>query len=128
MSTEQNAIASAYLVKGTIGNSGMPGAPIVHFALVVNPGAHKVTGSVQITQAVQNGNYSGHVTGTLYATGFDKATQVVALTGSISPDGPMPLVLPFEAHMAINGEWTGSGGFHYANVHIENAPVNRMAQ
>lgn len=128
MSTEKNAISSAYFVRGTIGNSGTPGAPIVHFALVVTPGSHQITGNVQITQAVQNGNYSGRVKGTLYATGFDQVTQVVTLTGSISPDGPMPLELPFEAHMAINGEWNGTGGFNYAGVHIANVPVHRLVQ
>lgn len=128
MSTEQNALAGAYLVKGTIGNTGMSGAPIVHFALVVVPSTHRVTGTVQITQAVQGGNYSGEVSGVLYATGFGNVTQVVGLQGIIHPDGPEPLEIPFNAHMAINGEWNGTGGFQYANVHVENVPVTRVAQ
>jgi len=128
MSTEINPIVGAYLVKGTIGNCGMPGAPIVHFALVVTPFNHQVTGSVQITQATQNGGYSGQVHGTLYATGFGSVTQVVALTGSIHGDGPMPMEIAFGAHLAINGDWNGTGGFEYANVHVENVPVARLVQ
>ncbi|TYQ19094.1 UNVERIFIED_ORG: uncharacterized protein DUF1842 [Zoogloea ramigera] len=128
MSTEQNPLAGAYLVKGTIGNVGMPGAPIVNFALVVVPSTHSVTGSVHVTQAVQNGSYSGQVKGSIYATGFGDVTQVVGLTGVIHPDGPSTVVLPFEAHLAINGEWNGTGGFNYANVHVENVPVARAVQ
>lgn len=128
MSTEINPIVGAYLVKGTIGNCGMPGAPIVHFALVVTPFNHQVTGSVQITQATQNGNYSGQVRGTLYATGFGSVTQVVALTGSIHGDGPIPIEIAFGAHLAINGDWSGKGGFEYANVHVADVPVARLVQ
>lgn len=120
---ESNSILGAYLVKGTIGNEEMPGAPIVHFALVVVPSKHKVTGSVQITQATASGNYSGNVTGLIHATGFGDVTQIVSLTGSIHPDGPEILELPFAANMAINGAWVGKGGFGYGNVHVQNAPV-----
>jgi hypothetical protein len=122
MST-QNNLAGAYLAQGTIGNAGMPGAPIVHFSFVVVPSQHKVSGSVQVTQATQNGNYSGQVTGTLYATGFGNVTQVVAVSGSIHSDGDTPIEIPFEAHLAIDGSWNGTGGFAYANTHVENVPV-----
>lgn len=123
MSTNNDALAGAYLAKGTIGNVGTPGAPVVHFSLVVVPSQHKVSGSVQVTQATKNGNYSGQVTGLIYATGLGKVTQVVSLKGSVHPDGPTPLEIPFDAHMAIDGSWNGTGGFNYANVHVENVPV-----
>lgn len=122
MSAQTN-LEGAYLAQGTIGNVGMPGAPVVHFSFVVVPSQHKVTGSVQVTQATQNGNYSGQVTGTLYATGFGNVTQVVGVTGSIHSDGDMPIEIPFEAHLAIDGSWNGTGGFAYANTHVENVPV-----
>ncbi|KQN77078.1 hypothetical protein ASF04_24810 [Duganella sp. Leaf61] len=128
MSTVQNPFAGAYLVKGTIGNVGTPGAPIVTFAVVVVPSTHSVTGSVHVTQAVENGSYTGQVSGTIYATGFGNVTQVVALNGAIRPDSPSTVVLPFEAQLAINGEWNGTGGFNYANVHVENVPVARVVQ
>lgn len=122
MSTESNLVG-AYLAQGTIGNVGMPGAPVVNFSFVVVPAQHKVSGAVHITQAVQNGNYSGQVTGTIYATGFGNVTQVVAVRGTIHSDGPMPIEIPFEAHLAIDGSWNGTGGFSYGNVHVENVPV-----
>jgi len=124
MTTQSKIMAGAYLAQGTIGNVGLPGAPIVNFSLVVVPGQHKVSGMVQITQAVLNGNYSGQVTGTIYATGFGPITQIVGLTGAVHQDGSNNYVLlPFEAHMAINGEWVGKGGFSYGNVHVEDVPV-----
>lgn len=122
MSTQTN-LAGAYLAQGTIGNVGMPGAPIVNFSFVVVPGQHKVSGSVHVTQATQNGNYSGQVSGTLYATGFGNVTQVVAVNGTIHSDGDMPIEIPFEAHLAIDGSWNGTGGFAYANVHVNAVPV-----
>ena len=122
MSAQTN-LEGAYLAQGTIGNVGMPGAPVVHFSFVVVPSQHKVTGSVQVTQATQNGNYSGQVTGTLYATGYGNVTQVVAVTGTVHSDGDMPIEIPFEAHLAIDGSWNGTGGFAYANTHVENVPV-----
>jgi len=120
---KNDVMAGAYLANGTIGNVGTPGAPVVRFSLVVVPGQHKVSGTVHVTQAIQNGNYTGNVTGAIYATGLGKVTQVVSLKGLIHPDGPMPYEIPFEAHMAIDGSWSGTGGFQYANVHVENVPV-----
>lgn len=113
----------AYLANGTIGNVGMPGAPIVHFSLVVVPSTNTVTGTVHVTQAVEGGSYSGHVSGRIHATGLGKVTQIVGLTGQLSQDGPMIGIFPFSANMAIDGSWNGEGGFSYLNVHVENVPV-----
>ena len=123
--TKERTMTGAYLAKGTIG-SGLLGAPTVNFSLVVVPSTHKVTGEVHITQAIQNGNYSGSVTGTIYATGFGNVTQIVAIKGMIHPDGPMPIEIPFEAHMALDGSWTGTGGFSYGSTHVENVPVKSI--
>ncbi|MET0393983.1 MAG: DUF1842 domain-containing protein [Chitinophagaceae bacterium] len=124
MPTDNNPLSGAYLVNGTIGNAGMPGAPVVSFSLVVVPSQHKVSGTVYASQAVENGNYSGQVTGVIYSTGLGNVTQVVSLQGFVHPDNsPMPLEIPFNAHMAIDNSWNGTGGFNYANVHVENVPV-----
>lgn len=125
MSAEE-ALAGAYLAKGIIGNAGTPGAPIVHFALVVTPNSHKVSGSVQVTQAVANGNYTGQVHGTIYATGYGDVTQVVALTGTIHGDGTQPIEISFQAQMSISADWKGKGGFAYGSVHVENVPVKPL--
>jgi len=120
--SDKNPMVGAYLANGIIGNM-MPGAPIVHFSLVVVPSQHKVSGEVHVTQAVKGGSYSGTVSGTIYNTGLGKFTKVVALTGQIHSDEPIIGLIPFDAHMAINDSWEGIGGFHYLNVHVENAPV-----
>lgn len=114
----------AYLAKGTIGNVGMPGAPIVNFSLVVVPSTNSVSGEVHVTQAIEGGNYSGHVTGKIHATGLGKVTQIVALTGQLSQVGPVIGLFPFNANMAIDGSWNGEGGFSYLNVHVEKVPVH----
>jgi len=128
MSTQAQSISSAYLARGTIGNVVMPGAPIVHFALVVTPADHKVSGRVVITQATGNGDYSGQVEGAIHATGLGAVTQVVSLTGMIYGDGTMPIELSFEANLAINHDWTGQGGFSYGSVHVDQVPVEKLAQ
>lgn len=126
MSTPTNPLAGTYFVKGTVGNVGTPGAPVVSFALTVTPSTHKVSGSVYVTQATQNGNYSGAVNGTIYSSGFGEFTQLVALTGNIHQDGPIPLEIAIDLNLAINQAWVGFGGFHYANVHVEHAPVKPL--
>jgi hypothetical protein len=126
MSTPKKPIASAYLAKCLVGNAGLAGAPVANLALVVDPATHKVTGNVHISQAVQGGDYTGTVQGTIYASGLGEFTQVVGLTGMIHPDGPMPLLIPFSAHLSLNREWDGTGGFNYANVHVEDVPVKRI--
>jgi hypothetical protein len=128
MSTKSNPIAGAYLVKCTVGNVGLAGAPVASLALVVAPASHKVSGQVQISQAMQDGNYSGVLHGTIYATGAGTVTQVVALTGVIHPHGPMPIEIAFSANLAISHEWQGTGGFNFGSVHVEDAPIKRLTQ
>jgi hypothetical protein len=124
---EEKFFTGAYLAKGTIGNVGTPGAPIVHFNLVVVPSTHTVGGTVQVTQAVPDGNYTGQVTGKIYATGLGKVTQVVGLRGSITPaTGTMTIEIPFEASMAIDKSWNGTGGFSYGATHVEDVPVKSL--
>ncbi len=128
MTTQTDIMAGAYLANGTIGNVGMPGAPVVHFSLIVVPSQHNVSGTVHITQAVESGYYSGSVSGKIYATGLGKYTQVVSLRGMIHPNGPMPYEVKFEAHMSIDGSWNGTGGFSYGNEHVENVPVKSVSK
>ncbi len=123
MTTQTNIMAGAYLAKGTIGNVGMPGAPVVHFSLIVVPSQRNVSGSVHITQAIQDGNYSGNVSGKIYATGLGEYTKVVGIKGLVNSDAPVPTGIEFEAHMAIDESWNGKGGFNYGNVHVEDVPV-----
>lgn len=123
-------LAGAYLAKGTIGNVGMPGAPIAHFSLVVVPSEHSVTGTVVITQAISgpDSRIVVQVTGKIYATGFGPVTQVVGLHGqyvhSLQPPAIGSFLANFEANMALDAKWNGTGGFSYWQHTIENVPVN----
>ena len=123
MKAQANVTTGAYLAKGTIGNVGTPGAPIVLFSLVVVPEKHHVSGTVEIRQAAPNGNYSGQVQGTIYSTGLPPYTQLVSLRGLIHPDNDSIAEINFEASMATDAGWKGIGGFNYANVHVEDVPV-----
>lgn len=124
MTTNDNPLLGAYLEKGTIGDVGMLGAPILSFALVVVPGQHKVTGTVQITQAVLNGNYSGAVTGTIFLfPGADDGVWVITLTGTVHNDGTMPISLPITVHFSVGGIEKDYGGFDFGQVHVAYAPV-----
>jgi uncharacterized protein DUF1842 len=122
-------LAGAYLAKGTIGNVGMPGAPIATFSLVVVPSQHSVSGTVVITQAINgpDNHIVIPVTGKIYATGFGQFTQVVSLHGQYVQSFPPPAIgsflADFDAHFAIDNAWNGTGGFSYWKYTVENVPV-----
>lgn len=126
--TEQsNALEGAYLTQGTV---GMPGAPIMHFYLVVVPSANSVSGTVEITQAIAPSDGSiviRNVTGTIRAVGFGTTTHVVALDGIYYESATPPQIgtwqVLFSAHLAIDNDWNGTGGFSYGNHNVENVPV-----
>lgn len=124
------AIAGAYLTKGTIGNLGMPGAPIAHFSLVVVPSTNSVSGTVEITQAIEGSGSNivvNNVKGQIRATGYGKVTKVVSLEGEYVVSVPPPAIgsylSKFTAHMAIDNDWNGQGGFSYGNNDVEDVPV-----
>jgi hypothetical protein len=124
-----NTLAGAYLAQGTIGNVGMPGAPITHFSLVVVPSQNTVSGTVAVTQAIAGnaGNFTVQVTGKIHATGLGSVTQIVSMSGQYVHSVPPPAIgsflANFDAHMAIDGSWNGVGGFSYFNNSVENVPV-----
>ncbi len=127
---EAKAIIGTYLTKGTIGNVGMPGAPIAHFSLLVTPSTNTVSGTVEITQAIAGSGSSivvKNVTGAIRATGYGTVTKVVSLEGEYLVSVPAPAIgtylAKFTAHMAIDNEWNGKGGFTYGDQDIEDVPV-----
>ncbi len=124
------SIAEAYLTKGTIGNIGMPGAPVAHFSLVVVPSTNSVSGTVEITQAIagpESNVVVSNVKGQIRATGYGKVTKVVSLEGEYLVSVPPPAIgsylSKFTAHMAIDNNWNGQGGFSYGNNDVEDVPV-----
>lgn len=127
---QPSTLIGAYLSKGTIGNVGVPGAPILHYSLVVVPGANSVSGTVEITQAIAGPTSSivfPNVTGSIRKTGYGKVTQIVALEGETVVSVPPPAIgsylMKLSAHMAIDDSWHGTGGFTYGNHSVENVPV-----
>lgn len=122
-------LAGAYLAKGTIGNVGTPGAPVATFSLVVVPSQHSVSGTVVITQAISgpDSRIVVQVTGKIYSTGLGQYTQVVSLQGQYVHSVPPPAIgsflADFNAHLAIDNAWNGTGGFSYYGHNVENVPV-----
>ena len=123
----KSLIDSAYLSKGTIGNVGMPAEPIAHFSLVVCSTSGIIAGIIEIIQAIDRPPILVHVTGNVRSTGFGDDTQTVNLSGEYVISVPPPAIgnylQHFTAHMDINKEWIGTGGFTYSNQKIENVPV-----
>ncbi|WP_062052680.1 DUF1842 domain-containing protein [Aquimarina longa] len=127
---EKQALVGAYLASGTIGNVGLPGAPIAHFKLVVAPGSNSVSGTVEITQAILGPNSNiivKNVHGKIYATGYGSVTKVVSLEGEynhyLTPPAIGVIQEKFTAHLVLDDEWKGRGGFTYGNTSIEDVPV-----
>ena len=127
-----SVLVGAYLVKGTMGDVGVPGAPIMNFSLVVVPSANSVTGVVEITQAIAPPSGSiviRNVTGVIRSTGFGSVTKVVSLQGEYVQSVPPPAIgsylARFSAHMAIDDNWNGMGGFDYGTHSVEDVPVRK---
>lgn len=124
-----NLLGDDYFVKGTIGNIGIPGAPLASFALEVLLLKNAVKGTVVITQAVNmlESDIVVQVTGKIHDTGFGQFTKVVSLQGQylqyFSPLEKATFLADFDAHFAIDNGWNGIGGFSCYNYQIENEPV-----
>jgi hypothetical protein len=121
-----------YRVDGTAGNVGTPGAPILHFQLLVNESGGKVTGQAQITQAVappnnefQIENLSGKVASLVFG---GQISLVVTLRGTYGQPGPPPtdfiIEEKFEAHFQLDTQWDGRGSFEYGRHKISDVPVS----
>ncbi|MBS1502538.1 MAG: DUF1842 domain-containing protein [Bacteroidetes bacterium] len=124
-------LKGTYPVIGMAGNVGTPGAPILHFSLLVVPSAGSVTGTAVITQALAAPNDKiiiKHVTGTIVNLVFGADfTHHVSLNGYYDYVLPPPAIgiirVEFTAHMVVNAEWNGKGGFTYGHRDVTNVPV-----
>ena len=127
---QPSTLIGAYLARGTVGNVGMPGAPIMHYSLVVVPSTGSVSGTVEITQAIAGPGARvvvPNVHGVIRKTGLGAVTQIVALQGQYVVSVPPPAIgsylANFSAHLAIDDSWNGRGGFTYDNHTVDNVPV-----
>lgn len=131
MSTAENPLASLYRACGTLGNVGMPGAPVVYFALLVHPSGGQVTGMVHIKQAIEGPNSDitvQNVQGSIKELVWNNQTlKVVSLTGMYYQQSPPPAIVvyqeKFAAHMVLGQDWNGQGGFTYGQHQVDNVPV-----
>jgi len=126
LAPEKKSLIGAYNVKGTLGNIGLPGAPIMHFNLVVVPSQNTITGVVEITQAIAPPNgqiFVNNVKGQIHATGFNGVEQIVSLEGNYTI-GESYVLIPFKAFMNLKSNWEGTGTFIYGSQKIENVPVH----
>jgi len=133
MATSTISTIGLYLVNGIAGNEGTPGAPILHFSLLVNAASGKVSGQAEVTQALAapyDKIHIGNITGQILGAGFGDITQLVALKGEAIVSFPPPAigsyVESFTASFAINGEWNGRGGWVLGNQKIDDVPVHKV--
>lgn len=125
-------LAGAYLVNGVAGNLEVPGAPVMHFSLVVVPSQNSVNGTVHITQSIAPPNSDiviRNVHGSIRATGYGKVTKIVYLEGEYVVSVPPPAIGSYLAHfsasMAIDDNWNGTGSFSYGIHDVDNVPVHK---
>jgi hypothetical protein len=123
-----------YHVDGVAGREGTPGAPLLHFSLLVNAVTGAITGQAVQTQAVAPPGDKivvGNVTGTLRYAGLGHLTKLVHLQGSAVISFPPPAIgsylAPFDAHFAIDNEWNGVGGWTLGNTAVDDVPVKSLA-
>jgi hypothetical protein len=118
-----------YRVTGTAGKVGTPGAPILHFELLVNASTGSISGQAQITQAIAPPNNVidiKNVTGKALTTIFGgKITLHITLQGTYNQPGPpgtnFIILENFSAAFITDQQWDGSGGFEYGNgTHVVN--------
>ncbi|WP_299681702.1 DUF1842 domain-containing protein [uncultured Tenacibaculum sp.] len=123
----KSLLETTYLAKGTIGNVGMPGAPIAHFSVVVSTEQDTVSGIVEITQAIDRPTIKLNVAGRLRHTGYGDITQIIDLKGEYVVSMPPPAIgsylEQFEAYLDVDKSWNGTGGFSFGFQKQNNVPV-----
>jgi hypothetical protein len=117
-----------YKVDGTAGREGVPGAPIIHFSLLVNPPSGNVTGIVKVTQATNPPlNVEVQVAGKLHALGNQPVSNVVTLEGKfphvLTPPAIGTVIEQFSALLLVDNKWNGYGDFQWGNQGVNNVPV-----
>jgi len=119
-----------YYVKELVGNEGMPGAPLLHLACVVNSSTGVVNGQAQVTQAIAppNGEIDiPHVTGQIRHLGFGQDSMIVSLSGKYLVSFPPPAIgsylADFNSVLNLDPKWHGTGSFTYGQKTIDDVPA-----
>jgi hypothetical protein len=122
---------SAYLVRFVMGNVGLPGAPVLHVAAVVDAPTGRMAGHAQITQAIAPPGAMiaiSDLTGQIRSLGFGESVRVVTLSGTYEYSFPPPAIgtetQDFSATLVLErDEWAGQGSFTYGNHLVDDVPV-----
>jgi Domain of unknown function (DUF1842) len=129
--TDHGEALNAYLVRFAMGRVGLPGAPVLHVAAVVNAPTGRMSGHARITQAIAppGGMIAiSDVTGQIRSLGFGESVRVVTLSGTYEDSFPPPAIgtvtQDFSATLVLEQDrWTGQGSFSYGQHHIDDVPV-----
>ncbi|MBD8654261.1 DUF1842 domain-containing protein [Oxalobacteraceae sp. CFBP 13730] len=128
--TMANTFESVKVVTLTAGNQGMPGAPILTMALMIDGADGTVQGKGEITQALASpyGELPvSNITGQIRAMGFGPATRSLALKGTIfttlKPPAIGTLEIPFSAFFVTDNDWVGRGYFNYPPNDVIDVPI-----
>ena len=119
-----------YFVEELVGNEGMPGAPLLHLACVVNASSGVVSGQARITQALAppNGQIDiPNVTGQIRHLGLGQDTMIVSLSAKYFVSVPPPAIgsylADFSAVLKLDPKWHGTGSFTYGEKTIDDVPA-----
>ena len=125
-----NTFESVRVITLTAGNQGMPGAPILTMALMIDGADGTVQGKGKITQALvpPYGELPvSDITGQVRAMGFGPATQALSLKGTIfttlKPPAIGTLETPFSAFFVTDNDWVGNGYFNYPPNDVTDVPI-----
>ena len=113
----------------TIGNAGMPGAPIFQLSLAVNTVAKAISGHGRITQAVSPPvDVETHLSGFyVVATVMPKETRLVVRASGVPHEGAG--LLNVHLRMVLSEDWkSGTASYDYRGSDgqwhaVDNVPV-----
>lgn len=125
-----NTFDSVRVITLTAGNQGLPGAPILTMALLIDGADGTVQGKGEISQAVAP-SYGelrvSNITGQVRSMGFGPATQALALKGTIfttlKPPAIGTMEIPFSAFFVTDNDWVGNGYFNYPPNDVTDVPI-----
>lgn len=125
-----NTFESVRVITLTAGSQGLPGAPILTMALMIDGVDGTVQGKGEIIQALAPpyGELPvSNITGQIRAMGFGHATMSLALKGTIITSLKPPAIgtveIPFSAFFVTDNDWVGRGYFNYPPNDVTDVPI-----
>jgi len=117
-------------LKGTAGNVGLPGAPILYFDLLYNTSTGALSGHACIVSAspppfghIVISNVTGKVLTSIFG---GTISHVVTLQGTYQqplPAGPIIIEQSFAAYFLLGSNFDGRGSFEFGGTLVKDVPV-----